>query len=154
MAFFTELQFQVQWQINGGKCGACGDDYRQPEPRDNERHGKYDASIIPKHYWEGSNIQAIVYITASHLGYFKFHLCNMDNRPTETEECFEEYPLLTVDGKNRYQVTRDIDKANTYHKVYLRLPKGLTCERCVLRWHYNAGLYKKNEFTKNGNIIA
>lgn len=39
--------FLKQWQENGGRCGICGDDWSQPEPRDYEKGGaKYLGKIV------------------------------------------------------------------------------------------------------------
>ena len=44
--------FNVQWAVNKGKCGVCGDPYHQK----NQAHiypGKYANNIITKAYTEG-----------------------------------------------------------------------------------------------------
>lgn len=38
---------QVQQQ-NKGRCGPCGDDYRDPQPRANENGGLYGTGTIVK----------------------------------------------------------------------------------------------------------
>lgn len=129
--------FQVQFEQNDGKCGICGDDYGQARPRDNEHGGKYGLGIIARQYYEDSNIQVIVKITASHKGQFTFSLCNMDVEE-ESEECFERNPLKLINGSDSFHVDKDLV---TEYPVYLSLPKGLTCEHCVLRWQYRAGKY-------------
>ena len=37
------------WYKNSGKCGVCGDDWRDPEPRDHETGGRYSSvsNILP-----------------------------------------------------------------------------------------------------------
>ena len=126
--------FQTQFEVNGGKCGICGDDYREPLARDNELGGKYGTGIIPRTYLQGTNIPAIVRITANHLGYFTFDLCNLDE-DRETEECFEKYPLKTIDGHDRYYIDNEVKD----FPVYLTLPPDVVCEHCVLRWQYTSG---------------
>lgn len=37
---------QVQYAINNGKCGVCGDNYADPQPRANENGGKYGTGTI------------------------------------------------------------------------------------------------------------
>ena len=32
--------------VNKGKCGPCGDDYADPQPRDNENGGRYGIGVI------------------------------------------------------------------------------------------------------------
>lgn len=127
--------YKVQYNINGGKCGICGDDYRKPRPRANENHGKLGLGIITRKYYEGFNVGVIVKITASHLGKFIFSLCNLD-REKETEECFKRNPLRLANGSDSFQVT---EYKNKNYWIYLKLPQGLTCKHCVLRWHYVAG---------------
>lgn len=124
--------FHTQHEIYGGKCGICGDNYGQARPRDNEDGGKYGLGIVGRTYHSGANIQAIVRITASHMGKFEFSLCNLDLEE-ESEECFAKYPLERL-GSEEYNIDRVAD-----YSEYLKLPEGLTCERCVLRWTYTAG---------------
>lgn len=56
------------------------------------------------------------------------------NAPESGEECFKTLPL--ADGSLQYLV----DENDTEVKLQLQLPAGQTCERCVLRWHYRAGI--------------
>lgn len=43
----------VQWNINDGKCGVCGDAYDQTRPRRHEAGGEYGRGIISRHYFAG-----------------------------------------------------------------------------------------------------
>lgn len=63
---------QVQYYQNGGKCGLCGDNYADPQPRKNENTGKYGLGYIVKTYNAGNVIDVSVLLTANHLGYFQF----------------------------------------------------------------------------------
>lgn len=45
--------FLVQWNVNDGKCGVCGDAYDQPKPRRHEAGGEYGRGIISRHYFAG-----------------------------------------------------------------------------------------------------
>jgi len=45
--------FLVQWSINDGKCGVCGDAYDQAQPRRHEAGGEYGRGIISRHYFAG-----------------------------------------------------------------------------------------------------
>jgi len=45
--------FLVQWSVNGGKCGVCGDAYDQAQPRRHEAGGEYGRGIISRHYFAG-----------------------------------------------------------------------------------------------------
>ena len=66
------------------------------------------------------------------------------NAPESGEECFQT--LTLGDGQAKYQI-ESTDKQLIVN-TQVKLPDGLTCDRCVLRWHYNAGmcfiLTKKN----------
>ena len=54
MLFYTNTQ--TQWQKNGGKCGVCGDNWADPEPRNHEDGGKFHAGYIVQTYTAGSLI--------------------------------------------------------------------------------------------------
>ena len=41
--------FTRQWQVNGGKCGVCGDPWDSPQPRDNEGGGRYGKGTITRY---------------------------------------------------------------------------------------------------------
>lgn len=130
----------VQYEQNGGKCGACGDPWQGP--RDNEPGGKYATGIISRKYGVGQVIEINVLLTANHMGWFEFRLCE-HNSPFKniTHECLDQHLLVndeteqtryTVTGPAGYSVQQNI-------KIKLRLPRGLTCSACVLQWKYNAG---------------
>ena len=73
-------------------------------------------------------------MTANHAGYYRFSICNLEDPSTyEEEECFED--LEFADGSDKFFPKRT-DKQNN---VKVKLPDGLTCERCVFRWTYRAG---------------
>lgn len=113
----------------------CGDDYSLSQPRPNEIGGKFGQGVIVKSY-TGVNIAEInVLITANHLGYFRFDLCNLDEFGSESEECFDKYPLLFADGNRKLQIGSTT--GNIYSNV--TLPSGVSCKHCVLRWVYTAG---------------
>ncbi|KAK2165238.1 hypothetical protein LSH36_53g07025 [Paralvinella palmiformis] len=128
--------FAVQWNINKGKCGVCGDPWQGP--REHEAGGKYATGIIVRRYDVGSTITVIVQITASHLGYFEFRLCPVNNpKIAATWQCLNKYLLQLADGSGtRYYVTRH---GPFNYQINLKLPPGLNCTQCVLQWKYNAG---------------
>lgn len=127
--------FANQWYTWNGLCGICGDPYQETRPRSHEIGGKFGGSgVIVANYTRGSSIQVTVKITANHLGKFVFDLCNLDAE-SESDACFEKYPLSTVDGKTEY----DIGSATGDYNVVLQLPQSLTCTHCVLRWTYICG---------------
>ncbi|KAH8417173.1 hypothetical protein KR222_005894 [Zaprionus bogoriensis] len=120
---------------NGGKCGLCGDDYSLSQPRPNELGGSFGQGVIVKSYIGASSADINVLITANHLGYFRFDLCNLDEFGGESEECFDKYPLQFPDGSKKLSInstTGSIDAT-------VQLPSGVVCEHCVLRWTYTAG---------------
>lgn len=80
-----------------------------------------------------------VQLTANHLGHFVFHLCALnDNRAdAETDACFDENPLNLAKGENRFVLPPSQQLG--WFDIELRLPAGLRCEHCVLRWTYVAG---------------
>lgn len=88
--------------------------------------------ILFYRYKAGSTIDVIVRLTASHLGYFEFHLCPLKSKKElETDECFNKYPLPMADGSGyKYPITINGNKDYTVKVV---LPKGVTCEQCVIR---------------------
>ena len=129
--------FQVQWYYNGGRCGFCGDDYKDRQPRAHEIGGKYGQGTIVKSYLQGGNLPVKVQITANHKGYFYFQLCNLDkNRNRESDSCFAANKLHFTNGLDYYYLPH----ANPgWFDVTLKIPSGLTCNHCVLQWTYVTG---------------
>lgn len=120
--------------MNGGKCGICGDDYSSSTPRPNELGGKFGSGVIVRTYQAGSTISVGAQLTASHLGYFFFELCNLDAAGSESESCFQ--PLSLGNGASKYPIT---SYASAYYETTVELPAGVSCNHCVLRWTYVAG---------------
>ncbi|KAH8383103.1 hypothetical protein KR009_006771 [Drosophila setifemur] len=120
---------------NDGKCGLCGDDWSLAQPRPNELGGKYGGGVIVKSYTGTTIAEISVRITANHLGYFTFHLCNLDEQGSESEGCFNQYPLKFADGSLKY----NINSTTGNIPVTVQLPTNLNCIHCVLRWTYRAG---------------
>ncbi|XP_044745595.1 uncharacterized protein LOC123307378 [Coccinella septempunctata] len=128
----------VQWDTFGGKCGVCGDVYNQPHPQENENTGKYGKFGVVRTYKAGSTIDVGVLLTTSHRGNFKYSLCVLEDptKPESGEDCFQ--PLTLSDGSSQYNIPgEENDSFNVTNAVVL--PPNLTCDRCVLRWHYTAG---------------
>ncbi|XP_043285754.1 uncharacterized protein [Venturia canescens] len=120
---------------NKGKCGECGDNWVLPRPRPNENGGKYGRGVIVKTYHAGSEITVDIHITAFHEGFVEFALCPLkEKHDLETEDCFDKHKVQFADGTYKYKPT---GRGHFYPR--LRLPRGLTCEHCVLRWQYTAG---------------
>jgi hypothetical protein len=145
------------WEVNGGKCGVCGDAY-ELDPRPHEPGGQFATGIIVKTYQEGTVFNATIDILANHYGYFELRLCQNDEPMKKvTQECFDQNllyiydnnfddnPLLEAEEKERlnadlvnYKYFLRSKKTGTYN-VTAQLPKNLTCNHCVLQWKYHAG---------------
>merc|ERR1719334_771387 len=117
------------------KCGVCGDD---PDgPLDNELGGKYTKPLlISRTYDEGQAIHVQIVITANHMGWFEFSLCNVDNMERVTEECLMNTVLNMTNGKQHYPLAAGV---TGYVPIDLQLPEGVSCGRCVLRWKWKTG---------------
>ncbi|XP_067652973.1 uncharacterized protein [Haliotis asinina] len=128
--------FGVQFNQNDGKCGVCGDNYAQDQPRDNERGGCYYTGNIVEQYTSGEVIDVAVVLTANHFGSFFFDICPTNSpKEPETEECFQ--PLMNADnGKDHFELPNW--NADTF-LVRLKIPEWMTCYNCVLRWKYVTG---------------
>jgi len=130
--------FYVQYSLNEGKCGICGDPWDEVPPRAHEGGGRYGRGIITGNYTAGEEIEVKVDLTASHLGYFEFRLC-VQNNPLvpATQECLDENVLQLADGSGTRFPIKNFDK--TVYAIRVVLPQNVTCRQCVLQWHYNAG---------------
>ncbi|KAK5648477.1 hypothetical protein RI129_003369 [Pyrocoelia pectoralis] len=124
--------YAVQWEVNGGKCGICGDAYNDPRPRKNELGGLYGQGDVVGKYNSGSIIAVTIRLSANHKGYFTFSLCDL-KQFAEEEECF--HPIRFSDGSDRAYVQPGLGNV-TYS---LSLPNGLRTEHGILRWQYRAG---------------
>ena len=77
-------------------------------------------------------------MTTNHKGFFRFRICPATTDKKEvTQECLDKY-LLDVVGSNDKKYIVPNDKAGIFSSQ-LRLPKSLTCNRCVVQWTYTAG---------------
>lgn len=129
--------FQIQYDINGGKCGVCGDPWNGP--RDNEAGGKYANGIIVRKYEPGQAIRVVVDLTANHKGWFEFRLCpNEDSSKPVTQDCLDQFLLPQAKTKElQYMVPSE--NGRSLIKVDLKLPDNVRCRSCVFQWKYNAG---------------
>lgn len=130
------MRLQVQWQINGGKCGLCGDDYRLPKPRPHENGGSYGLGVNVALYKIAARIPVSVYLTANHKGHFVFDLCDLEKSKTESDACFAANKLKLADGSAKYEVR---ETRPGWYNATLQLPKEVVCSQCVLRWTYITG---------------
>ncbi|XP_067120078.1 uncharacterized protein [Centruroides vittatus] len=128
-----------QWAKNNGKCGICGDPWDAPEPRANEDGGLYGNGIVTRQYKMGQVITAIPNITATHMGYFEFRLCPLKTPNQKADQdCLDQYVLPQSNGKGtKYHLDRGARPG--IYPVELKLPDGVTCDRCVVQWHYRTG---------------
>ncbi|RZC40868.1 Chitin bind 3 domain containing protein, partial [Asbolus verrucosus] len=128
----------TQWDSFGGKCGVCGDQYDDPHPQANENTGKYGRGIIAREYTAGSVIDINILLTTNHMGFFNFSLCVLEdpNAPESGEDCFK--PVTLGDGSENYKLPNKEEVDQYKVNTTVKLPDGLSCERCVLRWTYTA----------------
>ncbi|KAF4527205.1 hypothetical protein B566_EDAN006132 [Ephemera danica] len=132
------LNISKQRDLHDGKCGECGDEYGLPRPRSNENGGKYGKGIITQLYKAGQDVSISVEITANHMGYFRFSLCQLNSTTQlETEACFKNHVLQLWNGAG---TNYKIGTSTGPYNVRVRLPAGFVCPRCVLQWHYNTGI--------------
>lgn len=66
-------------------------------------------------------------------------MCVLDdsNAPESGEECFK--PVTLGDGSANYVLQNKQEENDDTIYTDVKLPDGLTCGRCVLRWTYTAG---------------
>lgn len=123
----------VQWNQNGGKCGVCGDNWADPEPREHEDGGKFDTEIVSRTYLSGQVVELQPEVTANHYGFIEFRLCARNDRSTKlTQDCFQS--LYNVKGEKQF----NIGSAKGKLKFKIQLP-AVKCEMCVIQWLYSAG---------------
>ncbi|XP_060063172.1 uncharacterized protein LOC132543673 [Ylistrum balloti] len=134
-------------QSLGGKCGLCGDPYDQSPPRENEAGGKYAKGIISRRYRKGSQMDITIQITANHLGYFEFRLCdNNDVTKPITNECLKH---LLVNSETK-ETKHPIGTVKGNITITVDLPQNLTCSQCVIQWRYHTGNSWGNDETGQG----
>lgn len=126
--------FTRQWNRNGGKCGICGDPWDSPKPRPHELGGRFGQGVIVRKYAPNDVITIKVQLTASHMGYFEFRICN--DPASNEQDCMDKH-VLHLQGK---EDTKFYPKeGNAIYEMKYQLPEGLQCEHCVLQWKYIAG---------------
>ena len=126
--------FNVQWSTNKGKCGVCGDPYHKKE-QPHIYPGRYAFNqIITKTYREGQEIDVVVDLTSNHQGYFVFRVGKIGTPPITQEKL--KYVLKQPNGQEKWKIT---SHGNDVFKIKLVLPRGLTCDHCVMQWWYTVG---------------
>ncbi len=86
----------------------------------------------------GQVIDVKVEFIANHLGYFVFRVCPVTDENREvTQQCLNKHELI-IHGTNspRHHLRTRIQGV---HKLRVKLPNGLSCNRCVLQWDYRSG---------------
>ena len=171
------FSFQII-KIAGGKCGICGEDFSKPKQY--EKGGSLYRGHTVRTYQKGSTISVTVEVikkeikhlnhilflisilkqlTANHLGYYQFKICNIDGLSTDaTQACLDKTVLVNqVTKTTQYPIGSTLGKVT----IPLTLPAGLTCNQCVfqvilkilfkilgqqfylfriyLKWKYNTG---------------
>ena len=118
--------------LNGPRV--CGDPQGFPK---HEAFGKYaNPAVIAARYRAGGLLKARVVITANHLGRWSLQLCALPNPSPQTERakvpgCFRRLPLSN--GKGGFVF---LSSSVSISSATFRLPKGVRCKRCVVRWVY------------------
>jgi len=131
--------YVVQFQKNGGNCGVCGDDYSKEEPRPHEAGGIYANGLITTRYVTGQDMEVEAELTTNHKGNMKLELCPSDDPYTVvTDECFKRYPLQMADGSGPEFVIPEDSKKTEIFTWKVKLPEGVSCAHCVVRWTYAA----------------
>lgn len=133
----------------------------RPKPRPHEFGGKYGQGITVRKYNPGSVVTIRIELTASHMGYFEFRLCEDINAK---QECLDRNVLTVVKGSPSSSQPNDLPKrfyprnGSRIYEIQAQLPRStlsmkysgqiihlkpflidLECEHCVIQWKYMAG---------------
>jgi len=132
--------FIIHSVTNKGKCGVCGDDYRDPVPRSHEAGGTFSNGFIARKYVVGQVVKIVVDLTTNHKGVMKLELCQNNNKDViATDECFAQNILpLTNGGGDEFVIPEDTAKSEIFEWT-VQLPAGVSCTNCVMRWTYKTG---------------
>lgn len=159
---FEPLSGGFKW-----RSGVCGDLKGRIE--DHRRDGKffYNATIT-RTYISESVVNFEASLVGHHNGFFEFHLCDTSKcRGDISEHCFRigackrlERAWVTECEEDKSKICAPIDRFynGRYYvpcpkyvernricflglrgEMMYKLPKGMTCEHCVLHWLYAAG---------------
>ncbi|XP_058824278.1 uncharacterized protein LOC131684983 [Topomyia yanbarensis] len=134
--------FNRQWQKNNGKCGECGDAFDVPKPRPHEYGGKWGQGVIVRRYRPGSVITLRVELTASHMGYFEFRICDSVKAQ---QDCLDKHLMKILSGTPSVPNPNDLKtrfyprNGSRIYDMKAELPQDLQCTSCVIQWKYIAG---------------
>lgn len=70
--------FTTHHNANKGKCGICGDNWKDTVPRRHELGGKFGEGVVVKTYLPEEVVVIKTEISANHRGYLQFELCDLD----------------------------------------------------------------------------
>ncbi|XP_041377309.1 uncharacterized protein LOC121389725 [Gigantopelta aegis] len=133
--------YSTQWDLNGGKCGVCGDPYWGPW-ENQPPFGKYATGTISRCYKRGTtHIDLKMILTSNHLGTIQLRLCpHNDVSVPVTQDCLNTH-LLQLENKNGLSLgtTYRVVKFEQVIELRVRLPLDIQCSQCVLQWTYAAG---------------
>lgn len=130
-------------QEDGKKCPPCGDTTDSPKPLPHQAGGEWALGIITRNYTEGETINVAVSVSNSHGGHMELKLCpNNDVKKPVKQSCLDRYPLEVVGYPDKkipvtapYQSKQEIN-------VKVVLPKGVTCDQCVMQMSQYAEQFK------------
>lgn len=118
--------FTRQHQTNKGKCGECGDAWDLPTPRPHEYGGAYGQGVTVRKYNPGSVVTVRIELTASHMGYFEFRLCDDINAK---QNCLDKNLLKIVSGTPFVKTSTDLEtrfyprNGSRIYEIKAQLPK-------------------------------
>ena len=124
------------------RFGMCGDPWNGAKRH--EAFGKLaHPPRIARRYREGQVMSVRVDLTANHMGRWSLRLCPLPGSATPSVErrylsqrCFDRHLLRRADGSGPYTY---VPSSASRFRVTYRLPRGVSCRRCVLQWLYETG---------------
>ncbi len=127
--------------------GLCGDKPGESKYlKGGKIYGNPPGGDIQATYTSGQSIDINVIVTAHHMGWWQFYLCDKGDELSQT--CLNKHMLLRdpndpsispVDHNfpGRYYMIPTCYGAAAYDQtVRYKLPAGLTCPHCVLQWYW------------------
>ncbi|XP_022655374.1 uncharacterized protein LOC111247988 [Varroa destructor] len=130
--------FTRQHNVNEGRCGICGDAWDTPTPRENEDGGLYGTRRVYRTYSKDETVDVTIEITAHHKGYFEFRLAPAWSNNGTTQAELDKH-LLYIEESKSTRYTLPPGSGNGLYEFRVRLPTNVTCERCVMQWHWWTG---------------
>jgi hypothetical protein len=128
--------------------GLCGDNAGQAELLVGGKfYGNPAGGNVQATYTSGQSIDINIIITAHHMGWFQFYLCDKGDELSQT--CLNKYMLQRdqndpsispYDPKfpgRYYMIPTCYGEAKSMNQTMrYKLPAGLACEHCVLQWYW------------------